>query len=403
MRDAIAIAILVALSASYLLAARARIARVVADPKSAHELTASDSQHYLGIAGDLSRGDFSFSQVRSEGGRDRAHRQPLYPALLAIVLALRGRDLAALAMLNAWLTVAAMWVAFAIGTLVFHSRAAGVAGAAVLWRVPYLWDNATTRLLTEPGYVVVSLLLALAFLRYLATGRRAWLYAAAAAGALCYLQRVNGLVTALVALVALRVLDVTIRLRPGGRGEAAARRAGLVRRHLIAGAVFVAATIPSWLPRLVYTGNPLYHGYLSNYLWVDDHARAHVPGPPRFGWRDYVREHDLGDAVARMGNGLRRTLWNAPREKYGDVVFVAMLAGVVAAVAARDRKTLAWIAVGLVQMLPLAWIALANPVRRIPATALLAFAVVAVASGTAIALRALLARRRHARTPAPAA
>src|SRR6185503_17316616 len=139
--------------------------------------------------------------------------------------------------------------------------------------------------------------------------------------------------------------------------------------------------------------------YLSNYLWADEYAKAHVPGPPQYGWRDYAREHDAGAALARMRYGLRRALWSAPRDKYGDALAACMLAGLVVTALARERALLAWYAVGLASVLPIAWTALANPIRRIPATALLAFGVVAVAGGTAIAVaavaREVAARRRR--------
>jgi hypothetical protein len=159
--------------------------------------------------------------------------------------------------------------------------------------------------------------------------------------------------------------------------------------------VFVAVSAPSWVPRLVHAGDPLYHGYLPNFLWVDDKDRAHVPGPPRFGWRDYAREHDLAGAADRLGYGLHRTLWEAPRVKYGDAAALAALLGLVVVALARDGAALAWLAAGLIQMLPIAWTALSNPVRRIPATALLPFAVVAVVAGTAVLVRSArdLARR----------
>jgi hypothetical protein len=187
-----------------------------------------------------------------------------------------GHDLADLATLNVVLVVASMWTAYAIGRCVLASRLAGLAGALVVWSVPYLWDNATTRLLTEPSYVLLSLLLGLCFLRYAATSRAAWLWAAACTAALCYLDRVNGLFTGALALACLALVD--LRRAQHGSATGSVTPSAVLRRHVIAAAIFVAAAAPSWVPRLVHVGNPLYHGYLPNYLWVDDYHRAHVPG-----------------------------------------------------------------------------------------------------------------------------
>lgn len=318
-----------------------------------------------------------------------AHRQPLYPMLLAACIVL-GRDaLEDLASLNVALVIAAMWVAYGIAARVLASRTAGVLAAAVVWDVPFLFENATTRLLTEPGYVLCGLLAAWAFLAYARKPSTCALGGVACATGLAYLQRVNGLWLAIPALAALLILDLLdTRRRVAVRAFAA--------RWALATFLCVLVTVPSWAPRLYHARNPFYHGYLPNYLWVDQYERAHVPGPPRYGWRDYVREHDASAALSRLRYGLRRTLWEAPREKYGAGVAAAMLLGAVVVALARDRAALAWLGVGLLQMLPVAWSALANPVRRIPATALLPFGVIAIAAGAAVAIKTACDRRRVA-------
>src|ERR1700736_4952937 len=55
------------------------LAKNVSHPKTSHRLVSSDSVHYVDIAHDFSSGDFSMKYVK-----ERPHRQPLYPALLAI-------------------------------------------------------------------------------------------------------------------------------------------------------------------------------------------------------------------------------------------------------------------------------------------------------------------------------
>jgi len=372
-----AAAIVVLLSASYFVAGRAAIAAALAQPGGRARFAADDSEHYVAIAERLAAGDWSFSDVAPNGGSDLAHRQPLYPMLLAASMAMGANDVEHLASVNLVLVVASLWVAYGIGARVYASRLAGVVAAATLWHIPFLFENATTRLLTEPGYVLCSLLAAWAFLAGVAApGSRCPVFLACAA-ALAYLQRVNGLVLAACALPMLFVLEATAW--PKGT-----TRRALAFRWGVALLLCVTVAAPSWMPRLRYAHDPFYHGYLSNYLWVDDHRSAHVPGPPRYSWRDYVRTHDAEAALSRSSYGLRRALWEAPREKYGDTIALAMLVGSLLAVAAGDRATVAWLGVGVLQMLPLAWSALANPARRIPATALLAFGLVGIVAGAAI-------------------
>src|SRR5882757_3769563 len=51
------------------------------------DLVSGDAGHYLDIADDFSKGDFSMDYVQL-----RSHRQPLYAALLASVYWVDGRD-----------------------------------------------------------------------------------------------------------------------------------------------------------------------------------------------------------------------------------------------------------------------------------------------------------------------
>ena len=59
------------------------LAKNVSHPNTSERLVSSDSVHYVDIARDLSSGDFSMKYVK-----ERPHRQPLYPALLAIAMKL---------------------------------------------------------------------------------------------------------------------------------------------------------------------------------------------------------------------------------------------------------------------------------------------------------------------------
>lgn len=354
-------------------------------------MVADDSRHYLEIAEGFRAGHWRMRYVAPGSGPDLAHRQPLYPAILAIASSVVGQSPARLCMFNAVLVVAAMAVAYRIGQSLFGSRAAGLCGAAAIYQAPFLWEIVTTRLLSEPAYLLIALGLGFFFLRYLAGRETRDLFAVAAMAALLYLQRVNGLLVGLMALSWCLAFDwwALVRARPALDRHAA--RATL-RLHALALAVFIAAAAPSWLPRLVHAGDPFYHGYLTNFLWADTYEEAHQAGPPRFGWRDYARKHDIWDAGARMAYGLRRTLYQTPRDKYGRPLAIAMLAGAVVATLAWERHVLAWLTVGFLQMLPLAWTAVSNPNRRIPAAALLPFGIVALMAGVMFVVQRAAAR-----------
>jgi hypothetical protein len=388
-----AIAVVAGLSVHEWIAGRAHIHATLAAPRGAAVMTAGDSAHYLQIARSFAAGDLSFSYVAPTGGADLAHRQPLYPALLAITMKVGGDGLETLASVNLAILVAALWAAYAVGARALYSPLAGMAAAAALWRVPFLFENATTRLLTEPGYVLCGLLVAWGFLAHQAQPRRATLVLTASALASAYLQRTNGLFLAASTLVVLSARDI-------GRTwceHCPVPNGPMLRRWwLSALLVLTVLTIPSWLPRAIYAGRPFYHGYLPNYLWVDDYERAHAAGAPRYEWRDYAREHDVRAAESRMSYGLRRTLWQSPREKYGVGVASAMLVGIVLALFAADRRVPAWLGVGLLQVIPLAWTALSNPTQRIPAAALLPFGLVAIAAGTDVVLGRVPVFRRNA-------
>src|SRR5271170_7878174 len=78
----IALALLIHLTICFLV-----LGKNVSHPKTSDRLVSSDSVHYVDIARDFSSGDFSMSYVKG-----RPHRQPLYPALLAVAMKLGNGD-----------------------------------------------------------------------------------------------------------------------------------------------------------------------------------------------------------------------------------------------------------------------------------------------------------------------
>ena len=66
--------------------------------------------------------------------------------------------------------------------------------------------------------------------------------------------------------------------------------------YLVAVVIFLVASTPSWVPRLVYFGSPFHHGYLENYMWVDTYKEGHVgESYATYTWRDYFAHHQVRD------------------------------------------------------------------------------------------------------------
>jgi hypothetical protein len=157
--------------------------------------------------------------------------------------------------------------------------------------------------------------------------------------------------------------------------------------------LFVIVTIPSWLPRLWYIGNPIYHGYLPNYLWVDTYKEAHVGGPPRYSLRYYIDRHDLGDVLDRLSHGHFR-VYIATFKK--DLVLVAMsLWGLTAGIWRRSKMLLLIGLWAYIQSLPLVWTNLSNPTLRLPYFGLFPFLVIFASYGVAEIEKALTRWYRH--------
>jgi len=362
------------------------------------------------------------SYVEPTGASDRAHRQPGYPLLLALAEAAGFEGAPALARVNLAVLVAALWIAFAVARVSTGSVLAAVLAAAAIADARFLMEIATGRLLTEPLYVAVAVGAAGACLSYLIRPGPISLLAAAALSGAAYLVRVNGLFLA-IALAAAMIAADLLRSRSAeaagiDRGDEADddadqddeleddgdlceedeeydddagvdARFGMrlpVAAYGAALALFVVVTVPSWLPRVVATGNPIYHGYLMNFVWVDSYERAHVPGPAQFTAATYISEHDFAAAAERLRYGVRRVFVDTPRDKYGFALATAIALALGVLVALRNTPGLLLAAAAVLQAMPLAWTALANPARRLPAAALLPFAALLIAAAVAAAV-----------------
>ena len=176
-------------------------------------LVSGDSEHYLAIADAFESGDWSMDYVAPSGGPDRAHRQPGYPALLALAQHCGVQGAPALARVNLAVLVASLWIAFVAARMATGSLPAALLAAGAIYGARFLFDIATGRLLTEPLYVAVAVAAVGSALAYARKPGPASLLLTAALAAAAYLVRVNGLFLAgslafvLVAADVLRARD----------------------------------------------------------------------------------------------------------------------------------------------------------------------------------------------------
>lgn len=349
-----------------------RVHRIVRAAERAERLVANDSQHYLAIARSFALGDFSMSYVK-----ERAHRQPLYPLLLTPVMATAPDNLFLLAAVNVVLGTLVLAAAYLIAVALFGRRWLALVLTMVLAANQFLSDHSTEHLLTEPLHLLLMLGVIYGFVRYLREQRTRWLVLTVLAAGLDYLTRPNGLFVAASALAVLGFTDLRAIVRSAPVLPRKEVRT-LAARYGLALAVLIGVTTPSWLPRAVHIGNPLHHGYLNNYLWVDTYAEAHrAENFVRYTWRDYAASHNAGDAAKRWAHGIKRVVVEIPPGLEGlPVLYSLALAGCLVALIFGPAP-FRWLLLSFIlQMLPLIWTNLPNPSPRIPYGAMLPFEVI---------------------------
>jgi 4-amino-4-deoxy-L-arabinose transferase-like glycosyltransferase len=359
-------------SACFIASSLVAIHRNVESPAGHKDLLEGDTGHYLDIARDFARGDFSMAYVQA-----RPHRQPLYPLLLSPVFRWFGGSLAMLAAVNVALLTATFLLIYAGLLRRFHSRlVASIVGVLFLLN-PFVHAHATRHLLTEPLHLLLAVGVLFAALSYLDTRRGSTLAIAAALAGLDYLTRPNGLFVFASMMTALLLNEAWRLFRRPSDFRAGAWRA--LKTYGLATLVFVAVSAPSWVPRYAYFGNPIHHGYLSNYLWTDTYKEGHVG--QRFATytaADYFSTHDARDVALRWLHGIEECGFGIPirtEEKIPLLYFLA-LAGFVMTLwkGSSSYRTLALF--GILQMIPLVWTNLSNPTIRVPYAAGLPFEVI---------------------------
>jgi hypothetical protein len=349
------------------------LAKNVSHPNTSERLVSSDSVHYVDIARDFCSGDFSMKYVK-----ERPHRQPLYPALLAIAMKLGNGNRFMLGAVNILVTTVSILLVYLFTLSLLNNRFAAAVSALALAGNPFLDREITARLLTEPLHLLLTICSIFAFLTYLRRKDCRWLFGCAGCLGLDYLTRPNGLFMAAAAIGTMALSDLLAYFT----GAATEGRPSFFRWltkytgiYLVAVVLFLAVSTPSWVPRLIYFGNPFHHGYLENYMWVDTYKEGHVgQSYATYTWRDYFAHHHLREVVSRFIHGLRNVYFRIPiMMERVPILFLLSIGGAWMAfrIAAKEYRYLCLFLV--LQMQPLVWTNLSNPTSRVPYGSILPF------------------------------
>jgi 4-amino-4-deoxy-L-arabinose transferase-like glycosyltransferase len=347
------------------------LAKNVSHPDTSERLVSSDSVHYVEIARDFAAGNFSMQYVK-----ERPHRQPLYPALLAIALQLGSGSRFMLGAVNIGLAEMSILAVYIFMLALFKQRIVASLSALALAAHPFIDRQITARLLTEPLHLLLTLCAIFAFLRYIQQKKSLWLFGCGGLLGLDYLTRPNGLFMAAASVATMALSDVSIycashRKRLPFFGWFV-KMAGI---YLATVFIFLAVSAPSWVPRLTYFGNPFHHGYLENYMWVDSYRDGHVgESYSTYTWHDYLAHHHLRNVVSRFIHGFRNVYFRIPiLMERAPLLFLFSIGGawIALRIAAREYRFLCLFL--FLQMLPLVWTNLPNPTARVPYGSMLPF------------------------------
>jgi hypothetical protein len=353
------------LMAAYFIGNSLNLALNVRTAKGAQTLVSSDSGQYLAFAEQFLGGNFSMDYLR-----EVPHRQPLYPLLLAAATKLGKGNLFFLGEINVIaMTLAIGSVYFGVLRF-FRSPAVAAVAAFCLACNPFMWRTTSARLLTEPLYALILIWVVIAFLQYLRERKILWILLGSLFGGLDYLTRPNGVFDAAAFLGILFLAELILLNPSGGKKQDFLRRAlPLIPNYLCAALLLIVVTSPAWVPRLVYFGDPLYHGYLTNFLWVDTYRYAHDFGEKfaSYTWQDYVSTHNLFDVIRRVIHGLWNVCLKIPigNEKV-PILFLLSVAGLWTAVRKGPNEYRFLLLFFVLQLSPFIWTNLANPTARVP-------------------------------------
>ena len=344
----------------YFLANSLHVALLVNTKKGAETLVSSDSGQYLTFSREFLAGDFSMHYIH-----DVPHREPLYPFLLAIATKLGGGNLFFLAEVN----VIAMTLAIGsvyYGVLRFWGNhlVAGIV-AICFGSNFFFWRLASARLLTDTLYALFLVWVGITSLQYLQRRKIGRLLAGAFSAGLALLTRPSAVFDAAAMLCILFVADLTKR----SVNESLLRRVfHQFLTYLCAALVFVVVTIPAWLPRLIYHGDPLYTGYLTNFLWVDTYHLAHDVNQrfPTYTWHDYVGSHNVFQAMQRITRGIWNVCVRIPiLDERTSILYFLSVAGIWITLRKGPLEYRLLLLLFAIQLFPFIWTHIANQNPRV--------------------------------------
>jgi hypothetical protein len=333
--------------------------------KGTEKLVSSDSGQYLAFAERFLSGNFSMDYIRNV-----PHRQPLYPILLAAATKIGNGNLFLLGEISVIaMTLAIGSVYFGILRF-FRSHSVAAVAAFCVACNPFMWRTASARLLTEPLYTLILIWVIIAFLQYLRERKVYWIMLGSLFAGLDYLTRPNGVFDAAAFLGVLFAAELVMSTNSTAKKEVVFMRAlQIISRYLCAILALIVVTIPAWVPRLVYFGDPLYHGYLTNFLWVDTYHYAHDFGEKvaSYTWQDYASTHNIVDVIRRTIHGLWNVCIRIPIEKEKiPLLFLLCVAGMWTTVKNGPNEYRFLLLFFIIQLFPFIWTNLANPTARVP-------------------------------------
>lgn len=342
----------------------------VRHPELSRKMVAKDSEAYLTIAEDFTAGDFSMSYVKRW-----PHRQPLYPLLLAGASRISGGSLFCLGMVNVLLGLALVVTVYLAVLGIFKSEViAAITGVCVVMN-RFLMDAIPRHLVTEPLFVLLVFAAILACLHYWQSGKPMSLWLATMWGGLSYLTRPNGLFVWTAMVVTLFGFELWRYGKRRGQGQPERPVVlGWLRNYGIAFLLFIAVTSPSLISHWRELGNPISHGSVSNYLFVDSYDAGHDMNRAPYQLSDYLATHTAGDALKRLLRGFGEVYFRIPiwSEEWA-ILYVLAAIGFGIALRGNHSAYLLLAVWMFVELLPLVWTNLANPTGRIPYAAMLPF------------------------------
>jgi hypothetical protein len=358
------------LSLIYLTVSVGLLIYTVNTPPRARKFVEKDSQHYIAIGRALASGDFSMKYVKG-----RPYRQPLYPMLLSVVIRFAGENLFLLGMVNVTLGLAIIWLVYFTILKFFANNAIAcfIGFLAVINR--FLYQHVSLAVVTEPLFILLLLSVLLWFGSYISQGNPRHLILATGAAGLAYLTRPNGLFIMPTIICLAGFYDVFRRLRKAPSPYRRPPLGRLATLYVSCAALFLIITLPSTVPRWRIWANPIEHGMIENFMWVDDYnvGKRSI----RYTWRDYVATHTPGDFVRRWlwgfwGVYVRVPLWV---EIWAILCVIAVPGAIIAVL--RPREPYRYLLLlAFILLLPLVWTHVANPTGRIPYAVMFPFEII---------------------------